>query len=97
LDSPVIKDMAALPSETEAKSLCAEIARAGWEGITLERALAAAPSLKAALQKAADAGLLRGFLAVVLHGKGCSEPPADVRAEAQKYLGQFGALKQPVG
>jgi len=97
LDSPVIKDMAALPSETEAKSLCVEIARAGWEGITLERALAAAPSLKAALQKAADAGLLRGFLAVVLHGKGCSEPPADVRAEAQRYLGQFGALKQPVG
>ena len=72
-------------------------ARAGWTGITLERALAAAPSLKAALRKAADAGLLRGFLALVLQGKGCSEPPADVLAEAQAYLDRFGAIKEKQG
>lgn len=77
-------------SEDEAKSLCAEIQRAGWTGITLEQALAAAPSLKEDLQKAADAGLLRGFLAVVLQDKGCSEPPAEVLSEALRYIDHFG-------
>jgi hypothetical protein len=81
--------------EAEAKSLCAEIARTGWAGITLKRVLAVAPSLGEALQKAADAGLLRGFLAVVLQDKGCSEPPADVKAEARRYIGKFGAFKHP--
>jgi len=79
--------------DVEAKALCAEIQQAGWAGITLDRALAAAPSLKEALQKAAGAGLLRGFLAVILHGKGCSEPPADVLAEAKKYVSRFGHPK----
>jgi Ca-activated chloride channel family protein len=73
----------------EAKSLCAEIARAGWAGLTLERTLGLAPSLSKDLRQAARAGLLRGFLALVLEGKGCSEPPADVRAEAQQYVSQF--------
>jgi Ca-activated chloride channel family protein len=90
VDGPVIPGMQSTLTEAEAKGLCAEIQRAGWAGITLERALAAAPSLKAALQKAADAGLLRGFLAVILQDKGCSEPPADVQAEALRYLSQSG-------
>lgn len=89
-DFDAFEEMQTTFAEAEAKGLCAEIQRAGWTGITLKRALAAAPSLKAALQKAADAGLLRGFLAVVLHDKGCSEPPADVKAEAQRYIGKFG-------
>jgi Ca-activated chloride channel family protein len=80
-------------SKSEAKALCAEIQRTGWNGITLEKAQAAAPSLKEALQKAADAGLLRGLLAVVLHDKGCSEPPADVLAEAKTYMDRFGPPK----
>jgi Ca-activated chloride channel homolog len=79
--------------DAEAKALCAEIQRAGWMGITLDHALAAAPSLKAALQKAADAGLLRGFLALALYGKGCSQPPEDVIAEAWTYWGRFGLPK----
>ncbi|MFL6264113.1 MAG: VIT domain-containing protein [Thermoanaerobaculia bacterium] len=77
----------------EAKGLCAEIQRAGWKGITLEKAMAAAPSLKEELQKASDAGLLRGFLALVLQVRGCSEPPADVLAEARKYEARFGYPK----
>ncbi len=80
-------------SDAEAKALCAEIQRAGWNGITLEKTLAVAPSLKEALQKAADAGLLRGFLALVLHDKGCSQPPADVLAEAKTYIDRFGPPK----
>jgi Ca-activated chloride channel family protein len=73
-------------SESEAKSLCAEIQKTGWTKITLEQALAAAPSLEKLLWKADAAGLLRGFLAVVLQGKGCTEPPADVLAEADRYM-----------
>ncbi len=92
-DFDAFEEMRTTFAEAEAKGLCAEIQRAGWAGITLERALAAAPSLKEALQKAADAGLLRGFLALVLQDKGCTEPPADVKAEALRYLGQFGAVK----
>lgn len=72
--------------EVEAKSLCAEVQKVGWEKITLEQALAAAPSLEKLLREAEAAGLLRGFLAVALHGKGCSEPPADLLAEADRYL-----------
>jgi Ca-activated chloride channel homolog len=89
-DFDAFEEMQTTFAEAEAKGLCAEIQRAGWAGITLKRALAAAPSLKAALQKAADAGLLRGFLALILHDKGCSEPPDDVKAEAGRYIGQFG-------
>jgi hypothetical protein len=96
-DFDAFEEMQNTFTEAEAKGLCAEIQRAGWAGITLERALAAAPSLKAALQKAADGGLLRGFLALVLQDRGCSEPPADVQAEAQRYLDPLGTLKQPVG
>jgi Ca-activated chloride channel family protein len=73
-------------SESEAKSLCAEIQKAGWTKITLEQALAAAPSLEKDLREADAAGLLRGYLALLLHGKGCSEPPADVLAEADRYM-----------
>jgi Ca-activated chloride channel family protein len=74
----------ALP-EVEGKNLCAEIQRVGWTKITLEQALAAAPSLEKFLREADAAGLLRGYLAVVLQGKGCSEPPADVLDEAEQY------------
>jgi Ca-activated chloride channel family protein len=88
-DFDAFEEMRSTFAEAEAKALCAEIQRAGWVGITLDHALAAAPSLKEALQKAAGAGLLRGFLAVILHGKGCSEPPTDVLAEAQTYVGRF--------
>jgi len=88
-DFDAFEEMRTTFAEAEAKGLCAEIQRADWAGITLERALAAAPSLKAALQKAAGADLLRGFLALVLQDKGCAEPPADVKAEAQRYIGQF--------
>jgi hypothetical protein len=76
----------------QAKSLCAEIARSGWAGITLERALSLAPSLSKELRQAARAGLLRGLLAVVLKDKGCSEPPDYVRAEAQRYTLQFHSM-----
>jgi Ca-activated chloride channel family protein len=79
--------------EPEAKALCAEIQRNGWNGITLEKAMAAAPSLQEALQKAADARLLRGFLAVMLDGRGCSGPPADVLAEAKAFRDRFGRPK----
>ena len=75
----------ALP-EVEGKNLCAEIQRVGWTKITLEQALAAAPSLETLLREADAAGLLRGYLALLLQGKGCSEPPADVLAEADRYL-----------
>ncbi|HET9210265.1 MAG TPA: VIT domain-containing protein [Thermoanaerobaculia bacterium] len=81
------------PPEGEAKALCAEIQRSGWNGITLDKAMAAAPSLKEALRKAADAGLLRGFLALVLRDKGCSQPQADVLVEAQRYEARFGLPK----
>jgi Ca-activated chloride channel family protein len=80
-------------SEPEAKALCVEIQRTGWNGITLEKALAAAPSLQEALQKAADARLLRGFLAVMLEGRGCSAPPANVLAEAKELRDRFGRPK----
>lgn len=81
---PGLSTLAIEPGET--KSLCAEIQRIGWTKITLKVALAAAPSLEKLLREADAAGLLRGFLAVVLQGKGCSEPPADVLAEADRYM-----------
>jgi Ca-activated chloride channel family protein len=89
VDFEAFEEMIPTFPEAEAKSLCAEIARTGWAGITLEQALTAAPSQAEALRQAVDAGLLRGFLAVVLHDKGCSEPPADVLAEAQQYTSRF--------
>jgi Ca-activated chloride channel family protein len=88
-DFDAFEEMRVAVPEAEVKGLCAEIQRAGWTGITLDRALAVAPSLKEALQKASGAGLLRGFLAVMLHDKGCSEPPAEVLAEARAYVGRF--------
>jgi Ca-activated chloride channel family protein len=76
--------------EAEAKALCGAVRQDGWKGLTLERALAAAPSQEEALAKADAAGLLRGFVALLLRGKGCAEPPADVLAEAQEYSRRFG-------
>ncbi|HEX9941536.1 MAG TPA: marine proteobacterial sortase target protein [Thermoanaerobaculia bacterium] len=80
-------------SENEGKQLCAEIQQHGWEGLTLARILAAAPSLAEALRKADAAGLLRGFVALALQGKGCSEPPAEVLAEAEQYIRRFGVIQ----
>ncbi|HEV7504876.1 MAG TPA: marine proteobacterial sortase target protein [Thermoanaerobaculia bacterium] len=77
--------------EAEAKALCEEVRRDGWKGLTLERALAAAPSQEEALVKANTAGLLRGFVALMLRGGSCTEPPADVLAEEQEYSRRFGA------
>ena len=85
---PFEKTIPAL-SEAEAKSLCAEIAQTGWDWITRERALALAPALNGGIEKAYDAGLLRGFLAVALQDTGCAEPPAEVLAEALRYLDRF--------
>ncbi|HEV7785864.1 MAG TPA: marine proteobacterial sortase target protein [Thermoanaerobaculia bacterium] len=75
--------------EAEAKALCETVQREGWKGLTLERALAAAPSQEEALVKANAAGLLRGFVALLLHGKSCTEPPAEVLAEAKEYSRRF--------
>ena len=75
----------ALP-DAEAENLCAEIQKAGWTKITLEQALAAAPSLEKLLREADAAGLVRGFLAVALRGRACMEPPPEVLAEAGRYL-----------
>ncbi|HEY4573426.1 MAG TPA: VWA domain-containing protein, partial [Thermoanaerobaculia bacterium] len=77
----------------DGRTLCEEIERVGWVGITLDRALATMPSWKAELLKAADAGLLRGFLALLLRDKGCSPPPADVLVEARRYQARFGLPK----
>jgi hypothetical protein len=76
-------------AETEAENLCAEIGRTGWDWITRERALDIAPGLAPGIEEAEDAGLLRGFLAVALQDTGCAEPPADVLAEALRYLDRF--------
>ena len=73
-------------SAVEAESLCAEIQHTDWEGITRERALALAPTLKEGIENAEAAGLLRGFLAVALQDTDCAEPPADVLDEALRYL-----------
>jgi hypothetical protein len=85
----------ALPDD-EAKFLCAEIGRSDWTGLTLEQVLLVAPFQTDALNKADEAGLLRGLVALMLHDKGCSEPPADVLAEADEYNRRFGNL-QPSG
>jgi hypothetical protein len=86
-DFDSFEEMQPALSEAEAKSLCAEIQRTGWAKITLKQALAAAPSRAKTLQKADRAGLLRGYLAVLLRDRGCSEePPLDVLAEAERYL-----------
>jgi hypothetical protein len=77
-------------SEADSKSLCAEIQRTGWAKITLKQALAAAPSLAMTLREADRIGLLRGYLSLVLGCRGCTEPPADVIAEAGRYLDHFG-------
>ncbi|HEX4965453.1 MAG TPA: marine proteobacterial sortase target protein [Thermoanaerobaculia bacterium] len=76
--------------EAEAKTLCEEVGRNGWKGLTLERALRAAPSQEEALVKADAAGLLRGFVALMLRGRSCTEPPADVLAEVKEYERRFG-------
>jgi Ca-activated chloride channel family protein len=78
----------------EVKSLEAEIQRLGWGGVTLERALAVAPSLTERLRQADGAGLLRGYLSLVLEGGGRPEPPAEVLVEAQAYRDRFGAPKR---
>jgi hypothetical protein len=85
----------ALPDD-EAKFLCEEIGRTGWEGLSLEQVLLVAPFQTEALRKADEAGLLKGFVASMLQDKECSEPPADVLAEAQEYGRRFVDL-QPSG
>lgn len=90
-DFDAFEELQAALSADEVKSLCAEIQQHGWDSLTLERSLAAAPSLAKALREAAGAGLLRGFVALMLRGKGCSEPPAEVLAEAGQYIRRFGA------
>ncbi|HKI05772.1 MAG TPA: VIT domain-containing protein [Thermoanaerobaculia bacterium] len=85
-DFDAFEIMLGVLSEAERETLCAEIQRTGWEKITLEQALAAAPSLAEALREADGAGLLRGYLAVILESRGCTEPPAEVLAEAGRYL-----------
>ncbi|HEX4498345.1 MAG TPA: hypothetical protein VIE43_21895 [Thermoanaerobaculia bacterium] len=84
------------PDEAEAESLCAEIVQSGWEGITLERALDLVPTLRENIETAADAGLLRGFLAVALQDTTCAEPPADVLGEALRYLDRSVELRDTV-
>jgi hypothetical protein len=79
----------ALPDD-EAKALCEEIGRNGWTGLTLERVVRVAPFEADALRNADAVCLLRGLVAVLLHGKGCPEPPADVLAEAEEYICRFG-------
>jgi Ca-activated chloride channel family protein len=81
----------ALPDD-EAKALCEEIWRSGWAGLTLERVLLVAPFQADVLRKADAAGLLRGLVALMLHDKGCAEPPADVLAEAKEYSRRFGVV-----
>ena len=85
----------ALPDD-EAKFLCEEIGRSDWTGLSLEQVLLVAPFQTDALNKADEAGLLRGLVALMLHDKGCSEPPPDVLAEADEYNRRFGNL-QPSG
>jgi hypothetical protein len=85
----------ALPDD-EAKFLCEEIGRTGWEGLTLEQVLLVAPFQTEALRKADEAGLLKGFVASMLQDKECSEPPADVLAEVEEYGRRFVDL-QPSG
>jgi hypothetical protein len=85
--------MQAALSVEEAKALCAILRKTGWKKVKLEDALRAAPSLADSLRQADAAGLLRGFLALVLHGRGCSEPPKVVLAEAEQYLRQFGTVR----
>jgi hypothetical protein len=76
--------------EVEGKTLCEEVRRAGWNNLTLEHALRAASSQEEALVKADAAGLLRGFVALLLDGKGCAEPPAEVLNEVGEYSRRFG-------
>ncbi|HEV7504875.1 MAG TPA: hypothetical protein VGS07_08195 [Thermoanaerobaculia bacterium] len=75
--------------EVETTDLCEQVRRC-WKGLTLERALRAASSQEEALVEADAAGLLRGFVALMLHDKSCAEPPADVLAEATEYSRRFG-------
>jgi Ca-activated chloride channel family protein len=76
--------------EAEAKALCEAVRQDGWKGLTLERAFRAAPSQEETLVKANAAGLLRGFVALLLRGKSCAEPPAEVLVEAKEYSRRFG-------
>ncbi|HEV8583108.1 MAG TPA: VIT domain-containing protein [Thermoanaerobaculia bacterium] len=92
-DFDSFEEMQAALATEEAKALCAILRKTGWKKIKLDDALRAAPSLAGPLRQADAAGLLRGFLAVVLHGKGCSEPPKEVLAEAEQYLRRFGAAR----
>ena len=92
-DFDAFEEMQVALSTGEARSLCAEIQKIGWEKVKLDDVLRAAPSLAESLRRADTAGLLRGFLAWVLHGKGCSEPPKEVLAEAEQYLRRFGIVR----
>jgi hypothetical protein len=76
--------------KAETRALCEKVRRKGWRDLTLERALRAAPSRDEALVEANAAGLLQGFVALMLRGESCIEPPSDVLAEAQEYSRRFG-------
>ncbi len=76
--------------EAEAKALCEEVRRDGWEGLSLERVLWTAPSKEESLINADTAGLLRGFVALLLQARSGAELPADVLAEAKEYSRRFG-------
>lgn|GEM_PF-6214783 len=86
-------DFAALQAillEAETKALCREVRWDGWKDLTLERAVRAASSREEALVEADAAGLLRGFVVLLLQDRSCAEPPAEVLAEAQEYSRRFG-------
>jgi len=89
----VLDDFEALQAillEAETKALCKEVRWDGWKGLTLERALRAASSREEDLIEADAAGLLRGFVALLLQGRSCADPLPEVLAEAQAYSHRFG-------
>ena len=63
--------------KAETSDLCEQVRR-GWNSLALEQALRAAPSQDEALIEGNAAGLLQGFVALMLRGESCIEPPADV-------------------
>ena len=80
--------------EAEAKSLCAEIAAGRLDGdhAGARPRLPRRPRRRSS-GKPPPPDLLHGFLASILVGKGCSEPPADVLAEARRYAEPFARPK----
>ncbi len=86
LDGIAITDMAALGlSGIEVKDLCAEIQKAGWTKITLSRPSPPRRPWKSPSRRGRRRRV-RGYLAVVLQDRACTEPPPEVLAEAARYL-----------